>query len=249
MLVSAFQLKNSWPWGGATFELRWFYNRTWTDIDGNVHLKGEVGPNSPCLRCPGTIAGETATVLSFEHPATVNSPDRPSVRATGAVFDQDGNYRATVFKSIQFPIGIDPITEKVLSVYNRGLVKRLADKYLNRDQILALFGEFAGVISAASDVVLGAVFLDAHPVDAAAPTAVSTNSPRVARAYGTGVLVAATTATVNSALVAADSAILVCSADNGIVGSLRVSNRVVGVSFDVDGDVGTDAGNFRWFLY
>lgn len=57
------------------------------------------------------------------------------------------------------------------------------------------------------------------------------------------------TTTILSSLVAVDSAIECISQDNGIIGRLRVSNRVPGQSFDVTSDEGTDAGLFKWVIH
>lgn len=66
---------------------------------------------------------------------------------------------------------------------------------------------------------------------------------------GVGALVAGTTTTILSAAVAANSAIECISKGDGIIGNLRVSNRVVATSFDVESSEGDDAGNFKWILY
>lgn len=247
--ISAFQLEESWPWGGATFSLRLFYTQTWTDTDGKVHLQGDPGAGSPCKICPGTIAGTTATVLSFDHSPTVTSPDRPRVRVNGALFDADGRFRKMLFESWQVPNDTDPLTWKFWSVWNRGKVARLADKYLNRTQIYALLGEFIGAVLPGSDVVLGALFLSAAPLDAARPEALSTSDARVALETGIDTLVSGEGTTVLSALVAETSPIDLVAAGNGITGRLFVMNRIAGVSFEVWSENGADAGDFKWFLY
>lgn len=98
----------------------------------------------------------------------------------------------------------------------------------------------------------GIVEPSAAPVDPAHPIVLSVTDPRAALlpnilAAGTGTMVNGLL-TISSALVAADSPLLLIPASDGITGTLHATNRVVGVSVDVRSSEGADAGFFRWFL-
>lgn len=78
--------------------------------------------------------------------------------------------------------------------------------------------------------------------------AIASISPSVL-ASGVGILAAAQPVTILDSHVAADSPIRLLPKTDNITGSLRVLNRVAGVSFDVVSNEGSDSGNFKWEIY
>lgn len=252
LTISAFQPGINWPYRGSTATLRYQYSSDFVN-SSNVPVVRGFYKDVPC-----TIAGGILSVGSHTIQTTNDALRNRLATLSARFLDERGAPRDWLFQGFQIPEMLTPTTTMGdLFIYN--LIQDLVnppDWYLSAVDVQNLINIAVGTLNFASDVIYGRTRLSVAPVSAIAPIAVGDNDPRVALLpdlleTGTDTLVAATPTTVASALVAADSLILLLPEGDGFTGRLRVANGSItpGVSFDVDSTEGGDAGLFRWFLY
>jgi hypothetical protein len=142
MDLHPFVLPGDWPWGGATASLRLYSNRDWQDINGAYHLGGQERSQDYYDIFPAIVAGRSLLFNEgMNTPATLTSPDRPNVRITGLLFDEDGRYRRPAFRNWVFTDELNPSTFAELVIFNRRKRKCLSDHYLTDVMIYAAIQE------------------------------------------------------------------------------------------------------------
>jgi hypothetical protein len=175
--ILSFPVPN-WNHGGTTAKLRLYSSENWTDFDGVPHLGGITGsPEDFYQNIPCDVAGTNLTVPDFLTPATVISPDHPTVRITGVLVDEwDTVIEPPLFSHWFIPdVGI--LSWVDLSAANSAPMPPLGDGFVRMSTLLALLNQFGSAARNASAVVVGITSLDVNPLDPNIPKAVSVNSP------------------------------------------------------------------------
>lgn len=221
----AFSVGN-WPWGGATGWLGLYSLAQWTDQNDVIHLAGLPDDNAePLQRCPFTVANGQATVGAFDLEPTVKSIDNRNVLITGVLFDEDDMPRRILFRAWWIPDTPNPMTWRQLTLANHALALPLRDEYGTWAMTLALFAQ----LQAALESIGGGL-----------PTA------RGLADMVVDVVAGASQVVVLSNLVTANSVIKAYSMSEGVSGSLRVVERLVGQSFTIKSSVIGDEGLVAW---
>lgn len=227
ILFRSFPLSD-WPWGGASGNLCIFDDLQWTDQNGLVRLSNitqEIG--EPLQRCPIIVTDHQAVVQDFYYQPTTLSIERPRVRRTGVIFDENDNLHYELFRGCVFPVNPDPMTWIEFVRYNvraRGRA-RMQDRYLDADAIYALFTNLH--------------FVTAEDL-ARLPTARGSAQMIVDVAAGASQVI------VPCVLVTEDSVIKPYSQSAGVSASLSVPERTVGQDFTIRSSVLGDEGLVAW---
>lgn len=165
---------------GSTVEFRWYASRSWTDIDGDRHIRGEI--NSPSesqayLLVAGTIVGTTLQMPSHDTPTTNDAIDRNDVKVSLAVYI-DGKYYTTLLKKVEISteLGSSTSIENIRS-YNKQTIHHTPEESFQRD-VWAYLATLS-LAPLASYGQIGRSRLSADPLYAGDPIAVSANDPRV----------------------------------------------------------------------
>ncbi len=241
---------------------RGYYSRRFIAGDGVTPVEpgnGQTGffYNIPCeVNINGNLV-----VPSFQIQSTTDG-NLPTSKFTGQLYDQGGAPREIIIGGAvsnagwQIPtIYGDNVTWSDLARYNAAAVLlNPPPSYYTQEQVILEILALAGQFDYARVGHNGIAQPDIPPLVPSEPIFIGSNSPRVPLIDGTGTdtLVAGLPTTVtptNPALVLADSAISLIPASDSITGTLHVTNRVVGVSFDVYSDNETDEGDFRYMIY
>jgi len=247
---------------GTVPVLRGFYSKRFLAGDGVTPVESGNGLTGFFYSIPCSVNGSGQIVIpAFEIQSTTDG-NLPTSRFTGQLFDQSGAAREIIFGKANSGNGWQIPTIYGANVDFADLFRYNAtanllnppQNYFTQEQTTAEILALAGQFDYARVGHLGLVEMSFAPVVASRPIAVSDNDPRVALlpsliAVGTGVLAAATPTTIASALVALNSPVVAVSIDNGITGRLFPSNRVAGASVDIQSESGTDAGNFKYYIY
>lgn len=249
VVISSFDPPVPWNWDGTTGTVRFFCDGNFLDSDNRWCLGGD-GENGFYYSFPFTVDGSGLIHVAS---CTIASPlggRQPNTLYSARLYDEQGTGREFLFTGWTIP-QTTPTTLGALEILNeaRTLANPLLNYLITSAQVQALINAAVGILNKASAVIYGLVRLSAPPNSAAAPIAMGENDLRVARATGTDSLAANMPTTILSTLVAANSPIEILPAGNGITGRLYPTNRIVGASFDVVSENGSDAGVFRWLLY
>lgn len=133
-VVVSFPIKYVLPPASATFTLRLYNNKTWTDELGVVHLIGTY------QSVEGAIVNGVGTVPNFSFPATTTSQDNP--RINGVIYDDQNREVEPLFENWEVPAEPDPLTWVALRAFNKARRRRLGDKYVDRDDLFAILASY-----------------------------------------------------------------------------------------------------------
>lgn len=246
--ISAYTLGFEWPveWG-ASGEARFWVDRDFTDVDGRRYLGALAGTTGAMLRSvPITVVAAAATINDASLPKTTNAQSGGPSQVTCWIYDSRGRKVEEFFKGRINHELLDATNWPAIFLDNTARRRPLGDTYPTISQVIALIQAIACAF--ASFVEYGLVRLDTPPLDSGDPEAVGSNSPKVPAARGR-VTLEAGEASVETALVGADSDIFLTGQSGGVSGTPYVLARDPGVGFDIASSNGGDAGPVSWVLY
>lgn len=223
--VQSFQLPDI-SFKGTAATLRRYYTENWTDQDGVLHLSGRPGSLTDSFdEVDCTLVNRTLTVPSFEAVVSLFNGANPYAREIWQLWDRSNKARNIITGDSGWfiPSSPSPTTREVLEIANQGqFLLWPPNLYLNEVGVQRLF-------------------------DAQFSLQFST-SLLIPRQVGTALLVNGMV-TVNSVFTTANAPIILTAQDDLTSGTLHVTNRVEGVSFDVLSDNAGDEGVVAWAIY
>lgn len=251
-----------WPseWG-ASGTLKIVSDVPFVAKDGKVFPSGKKTDRLTdgwCVLSDIVVTDDVPVFDNFTLPQTDNlvTPigDGSEPRYSGFYYDENGTYRGTLFSDCNLSASLGA------SLNFQAWMNDVAQMRPPPGDTSPTTGQMnvaieAALYAPASTTQLGIIEVVPAPIDPARPKALGANSPFVPRAKGTATLVpdAATVqsrATVLSADVEADSAIIPFSQSPNVGGSLFVDPALIvaGVSFVIASTNVGDAGQVGWIL-